>query len=301
MHPLRRRPPPRPRPTAAALAALAAAALAGCAGGTAGKMTFADAGFPGRPEGAPAQEPAEAAAPPPVQVAAPEAEPTEAPQGPPIDPVLQRFAAEARLRRAHGRARAFPPEAVEAWQALLPTLDGWLARPLPQTPLLELVRVRVTLEAEWTSDTDRLGAAPPGLEQAVGLRLGRVATRMATARALGQALVATTPPPGRLRWPVEAGISSPFGLRVDPLHGTRRMHRGLDLAADEGRVVRAAAPGWVVRAGHTAGHGLMVDEDFLRFPEEGETLLLVQLLGGIGNGAGRNACCSSRCGCSLRR
>ena len=91
------------------------------------------------------------------------------------------------------------------------------------------------------------------------VRADRLSVRIATARAVGLALLAR-PPPARLRWPVEqAAISSLFGQRADPFDGGRRMHRGLDFAADRGDVVEAAAGGWVVRAGPTGGYGLMVE------------------------------------------
>ena len=54
-----------------------------------------------------------------------------------------------------------------------------------------------------------------------------------------------------------------FGMRMHPVEGRRRMHHGIDLAATPGRVVSAAAAGWVVRAGWTGGYGLMVE---LRHP-----------------------------------
>jgi murein DD-endopeptidase MepM/ murein hydrolase activator NlpD len=237
-------------------AALVAAALQGCAAGRAPKMTFAEAGFGAAPR--PAAE--ESDAPPPVADPAPEAIPTEQPEGPPVDPILLRFAAEARARRGRVPASSgFPAEAVAAWRALAADLDRYLTRPLPQTPLLELIRARVTVEAEWDYDGRRFGAPPPDLLAIVVARTARLATRVGAARALGQALVAR-PAPARLRWPVEgAGISSPFGPRFDPFDGSRRMHRGVDLTADKGRVVRAAGAGWVVRAGLAGGHGLMVE------------------------------------------
>jgi len=68
------------------------------------------------------------------------------------------------------------------------------------------------------------------------------------------------PPPPALHWPVErAGVTSLFGLRRDPIDHAWRMHWGLDLAAPRGRVVEAAAAGWVIRAGWSRGYGLMVE------------------------------------------
>jgi murein DD-endopeptidase MepM/ murein hydrolase activator NlpD len=171
-----------------------------------------------------------------------------------------RFAVEARARRGrHPAGQGFPPEAVGAWLALAAELDRYLARALPQTPLLELVRARVTIEAEWEYDERRFGAPPQDLAEAIRGRTARLGRRVETARAIGMSLFAQ-PSPARLRWPVErAGLSSLFGVRLHPLDGRRRMHNGVDLAAAAGRVVSSAAAGWVVRAGWTGGYGLMVE------------------------------------------
>jgi murein DD-endopeptidase MepM/ murein hydrolase activator NlpD len=246
-----------------AVAGAAAIAAAGCATGPASKMSFSEAGFHVAPSPAQlsdvAHEP-EGPVAPPVAVPAPESVATELPAGPPIDAVLVRFAIEARARRGRQPAReGFPPEAIAAWQGLAGELDRYLARALPQTPLLELVRARVTVEAEWDYDVRRYGEAPGEVEEAVRSRAVRLARRADAARSLGFTLFAR-PPPAKLRWPVEqAGLSSLFGMRVHPVEGKRRMHHGVDLAAAAGRVVSSAASGWVVRAGWTGGYGLMVE------------------------------------------
>jgi murein DD-endopeptidase MepM/ murein hydrolase activator NlpD len=204
--------------------------------------------------------------PPPVAVAAPEAVPSEPPEGPPIDPALIRFAAEARQRRLRTRAGAgFPADAAQAWRTLVGELDVYLARPLPQTPLLELVRSEVTLEAEWAYDQRRFGQAPPELAGLVEPRARRLDQRIQAARAIGQSMFVERPP-GRLRWPLEhAGLSSPFGLRLHPMTGERQWHAGIDLAAERGRVIGAAGPGYVVRAGWVSGYGMLVE---VRHPGE---------------------------------
>jgi murein DD-endopeptidase MepM/ murein hydrolase activator NlpD len=208
----------------------------------------------------------EAPLPPPVRDVAPEAFATMAPDGPPIDPALIRFAGEARSRRAAGGSRpGFPVEAERAWGALGETLDAYLARPLPQTPLLELVRARVTLDTEWELDQRRYGAPPAELAEGIRARASRLALRIQTSRALGQTMFVIRPP-GRLRWPIpNAGLSSGFGMRDHPLNGTRQLHAGIDLVADLGRVVSAAGPGYVVSAGWAGGYGLLVE---VRHPGE---------------------------------
>jgi murein DD-endopeptidase MepM/ murein hydrolase activator NlpD len=227
-------------------------------------MTFAEAGLVAVADPASAAAPEgaadEAPLPPPVAIPAPETVALEVPAGPPIDATLVRFTADARARRGRLPAQNdFPDEVAAAWRALVDDLDRYLARPLPQTPLLELVRARVTVEAEWDYDRRRFGAPPAELAAAIAARAARFGRRVDTARALGFALF-TRPPPAKLRWPVErAGISSLFGMRFHPLEGRRRMHHGVDLAAAPGRVVAAAAPGWVVRAGWAGGYGLLVE------------------------------------------
>ena len=197
---------------------------------------------------------------PPVRDPAPEVIPSEQPDGPPFDPVLLRFAAEARSRRLRtAAARGFPPEAEAAWRALVAQLDAYLVRPLPQTPLLELVRSSVTLEAEWEFDQRHYGPPPADLARLVTGRDQRLSRRISTSRAIGQTMFAARPP-GRLRWPVEnAGLSSGFGPRHHPLNGTRQLHAGIDLAADLGRVVSVAAQGYVVSAAWAGGYGLLVE------------------------------------------
>lgn len=243
----------------ARMLALSALFVVSCAGNS--KMTFAAAGLASgegeavEPEGPPT---------PPVTEAAPEAVASEVPEGPSLDGTLVRFSADARARRAQLKGgRGFNQEAIRSWRDLVSEVDQYLARPLPQTPLLELVRARVTLEAEWEFDVRHFGGAPSDLSALVLARQARLTSRIGVAKELGLALFRTKVP-ARLRWPIEqAGISSPFGMRVHPLDGVRRLHAGVDLAGSPHGVVRAAAKGFVVRAGWTGGYGLLVE---LRHP-----------------------------------
>ncbi len=56
----------------------------------------------------------------------------------------------------------------------------------------------------------------------------------------------------------DVGIRSPFGWRVDPWP---EFHEGVDLAADYGDPIRAAAAGTVVVAGYDGGYGNRIDID----------------------------------------
>lgn len=58
------------------------------------------------------------------------------------------------------------------------------------------------------------------------------------------------------RWPVDAPMTSPFGLRLRGIQP--RIHHGVDLAVPEGTPVRAMRRGRVIRAGWASGYGWMV-------------------------------------------
>lgn len=55
--------------------------------------------------------------------------------------------------------------------------------------------------------------------------------------------------------PVEAVVTSGFGLREDPMGGEEKFHYGVDLGALEGEHVRASADGEVVEAGYSDSYG----------------------------------------------
>lgn len=50
-------------------------------------------------------------------------------------------------------------------------------------------------------------------------------------------------------------MTSGYGYRTHPIHGTRRMHEGIDLATGYGKPVFAADDGVVVSAGNRGGYG----------------------------------------------
>lgn len=66
------------------------------------------------------------------------------------------------------------------------------------------------------------------------------------------------PTPGL--WPVDGGVqSSGYGFRTHPIHGDKRFHSGLDIAAPEGREIRAVQRGTVTYAQRHPGYGNMVE------------------------------------------
>lgn len=59
-------------------------------------------------------------------------------------------------------------------------------------------------------------------------------------------------------WPVVSAVTSWFGFRFHPSYRSYRKHDGLDIQADYGTVVRAAADGVVKSAGYRGGYGYAV-------------------------------------------
>ena len=101
-------------------------------------------------------------------------------------------------------------------------------------------------------------------EEAAALAAAREAARRAAALAGGSAPnEAGAGAPGDLSWPVSGPITSPFGMRLDPVSGEfTRMHTGIDIGAPMGATIGAAASGRVILAGWTdGGYGNMIVVD----------------------------------------
>lgn len=64
--------------------------------------------------------------------------------------------------------------------------------------------------------------------------------------------------PGALAWPVGGRVTSPFGWRIHPIFGDRRLHTGIDLGSAVGTSIHAAGNGTVILAGNWGGYGRTV-------------------------------------------
>jgi len=60
---------------------------------------------------------------------------------------------------------------------------------------------------------------------------------------------------GNLRMPVKGRLTSPYGYRVHPVYGVRKLHTGIDVAAPSGTAIKAAGDSVVVFAGRWGGYG----------------------------------------------
>ncbi len=59
----------------------------------------------------------------------------------------------------------------------------------------------------------------------------------------------------------KSGVSSEFGMRIDPFSGLWQEHRGIDLMAKSGTPILATNPGKVSFSGYLPGYGNMVEID----------------------------------------
>lgn len=91
------------------------------------------------------------------------------------------------------------------------------------------------------------------------IQAGQLLTIPTSARAVPA--VSRTKSPPKFIWPVSGRISSPYGWRNHPITNIRHFHGGIDIAAPEGTIVRAAASGRVIQAEWMGdyGYGVVID------------------------------------------
>ncbi len=89
----------------------------------------------------------------------------------------------------------------------------------------------------------------------------RRASERRAALLAGESLPPEPGAPGELMWPVSGPITSPFGMRMHPVYGRPILHAGIDIAANQGTTIAAAADGRVIVAGYQGDCGNMVALD----------------------------------------
>ncbi len=219
------------------------------------------------------------------------------PPGVQIDRALMRFQSErlkARKRRAPAAAR------VKLWNEVLTAIDDACAEEPSADDFGAFVRARAILDVEYRHDVDKKGPVPKGLgkrlDEIFAVMDGRVAElRLASGNVpLGPA-PSWSDEPLDFRPPVSTMVvTSPFGVRIDPIHGKQRFHAGVDVGAPLGTTVYATAPGTVVFAGWQGGFGRHIVIDHGRgvrshyshlediFVDVGQSLDGGQIIGAVG-------------------
>jgi murein DD-endopeptidase MepM/ murein hydrolase activator NlpD len=149
---------------------------------------------------------------------------------------------------------------AQHWSEVLDRVARACELPPRASDLGGFVRARATLEVELDVDQRRGLLLPEDLaprvqrtlemvDESVGeLRAANAPGTLASSPRLDGELVLRSPL-------VPMIVSSPFGVRADPLTGQRRFHAGTDLDAPQGATVYASASGLVVYAGLQGGYG----------------------------------------------
>lgn len=149
------------------------------------------------------------------------------------------------------RAAGAPPKAVEAYLRALATRFS-VSRDVDQSDRFDLIVER----RRAATGEERLGELLYAGLEGSGRRTGLVRFDVdgdGTGKWFDAA--GRTERRGFMGMPVAGRVSSGFGMRLHPLLGFLRMHKGLDIAAPHGAPVYAAVDGVVQFAGRSGGYG----------------------------------------------
>jgi murein DD-endopeptidase MepM/ murein hydrolase activator NlpD len=155
-------------------------------------------------------------------------------------------------------------------EALVERIQGLQAQALDAQHAVEsLIAEResavATIEREKKAEEARYSQM-----RAESARLGRILQRRAAAArraaARRHASYSGGGGSGVLSYPVQAPITSPYGMRVHPVTGIYKLHDGTDFGVGCGTPVHAAASGTVIQAALTVGYGnqLVIDHGGMR-------------------------------------
>lgn len=122
---------------------------------------------------------------------------------------------------------------------------------------------RVSVQTEVNELDEESAASEAALEELIRAKQAEEeARRLAARRAAllaGEELPPEPTAPGQLSWPASGPITSPFGMRNNPVTHVFILHAGIDIAVASGTTVAAAADGRVIVAGwDDGGCGYMV-------------------------------------------
>lgn len=140
-----------------------------------------------------------------------------------------------------------------------------------RTQLLSIAQAQRNVVAQQVYELENLTAAEEARLQALIIEKQREDAlavehaKLAACQARRAAAVAAGLPapkcipglggPVQFAWPVRGPITSPFGMRVDPVTGQYQLHSGIDIGADYGVPITASADGSVIYAGWYGGYG----------------------------------------------
>jgi murein DD-endopeptidase MepM/ murein hydrolase activator NlpD len=124
---------------------------------------------------------------------------------------------------------------------------------------------RRSVQTEVAQEEEISAGAEAALEELVREKQHEEDARRAARRRAAMLAGETLPPeegaPGTLLWPVSGPITSPFGMRMHPVYGRPIVHQGIDIAANQGTTIAAAAAGRVIVASYQGDCGNMIAID----------------------------------------
>ncbi|MEM8925823.1 MAG: peptidoglycan DD-metalloendopeptidase family protein [Actinomycetota bacterium] len=150
---------------------------------------------------------------------------------------------------------------------------------LAQAEAAQAVRDAEVLEQQLVEELEKLGSQQTiqlGLKAEAEARIARWAADLTAYAAEDESIrdlikdsggtpIAVPQPaePSSLgyQWPVQGRVSSPYGYRIHPVFGTRKLHSGLDVAAPRGAPIAATSGGVVIYTGYRGGYGNTVIVD----------------------------------------
>lgn len=146
---------------------------------------------------------------------------------------------------------------AEASDALLEAtrIEDELAVVVTELEADQVVQAALKAEMESRVQRWRTELANAEAEEAKLSAFIRAEEAKAAAPAPGPAPSAGEPSAQGFQWPLSAPVTSNYGWRVHPIHGTRRLHAGIDLGAGSGTSIAAAKGGTVITAGWLGGYG----------------------------------------------
>lgn len=159
-------------------------------------------------------------------------------------------------------------------------------------PIPEVVDIQVDLAQVQARIAQIAGGSPAAQQPLAGGAFASLVNAVFVPQAPSAYAQSNAAP---MQWPVSGQISSPFGERKNPLGPGDDFHPGLDIAADEGSPIAAAAPGRVISAGPDGGYGNLIVLDNGNglttryahcsqiFARVGETVTAGETIGAVGS------------------
>jgi murein DD-endopeptidase MepM/ murein hydrolase activator NlpD len=172
-----------------------------------------------------------------------------------------------RERRAAERAVAKVQLVLTADRVQLSAAEESARRKRQQLDVLEAQRQQLLAVAEdrkseaahdVAATEEESAAASDQIRALIAQKLAEEAAAREQERRARQLAGVAEPPassgaPGALSWPASGPITSPFGMRTNPVNGIYRSHDGIDIGAPMGATITAAAGGKVIDVGWDGG------------------------------------------------